>query len=141
MLSMDGPNVNWCIHSMLNVTRKAEEHAPLFGIGSCGLHIVHDGFKTGVKSTKWNLDQILKSMFNLSHDSPARREVYILECRNEFPKRFCATRWVEGLPLVERPISVWTNVVKVGRYYEKCCKSKRLKMCLMKHFFSIMETY
>ena len=65
-------------------------------------------------------------MFNLFHGLPARKEVYILESRSEeFAKRFCATRWVEDLPVVEHAISVWPNVVKVVRYYQKLCKSKR----------------
>ena len=105
--------------------RKDQEHAPLFETCSCGLHIVHAAFQTGVKSTKWNLGKVLKFMFNLFHDSPARREVYILESRSEeFAKRCCATHWVEDLPVVERAISVWPNVVKVVRYYQKLCKSK-----------------
>ena len=49
MLSMDGPNVNWCVLSILNETRKDQEHAQLFETGSCGLHIVHGAFQTGVK--------------------------------------------------------------------------------------------
>ena len=89
MLSMDCPNVNWCVLSTLNEMRKDQEHAPLFETGSCGLYIVHGAFQTGFKSTKWNLDKVLKSMFNLLHDSPARREVYILESRSEeFAKSF-----------------------------------------------------
>ena len=143
MLSMDGPNVNWCVLSILNETRKDQEHAPLFETGSYGLHIVHRASQTGVESTKWSLDKVLKSMFNLFHDLPARREVYILEsCSEEFAKRFCATRWVEDLAVVERAISVWPNVVKVVRYYQKLCKSKRPQNAtygtLLQHYEDIL---
>ena len=143
MRSMDGPNVNWCVLSILNEMRKDQEHVPLFETGSCGLHIVHGAFQTCVKSTKWNFDKVLKSMFNLFHASPARREVYILESRSEeFAKRFCATRWVEDLPLVEIVISVWPNVVKVVRCYQKLCKSKRPQNAsyetLLQHYKDIL---
>lgn len=71
-LSMDGLNVNWKVLNLLNADRESNDRAKLFDIGSCGLHTVHHAFQRGVLSTDWSLDKVLRSMFNLFHDSPAR---------------------------------------------------------------------
>ena len=45
----------------------------LLDVGSCGLHVVHGAFRTGMKQTGWGIDQVLKSLHSLFHDAPARR--------------------------------------------------------------------
>lgn len=42
-------------------------------IGSCGLHNVHNAFRGGHESTKWEVDNWLFTMFYLFDESPARR--------------------------------------------------------------------
>ena len=87
MLGMDGPNVNWCVFDKINAEREKHYHAPLFNVGSCGLHSIHGTFETGMTSNQWEIAKILKSMFKLLNKSPARRDLYItISNSNVFPK-------------------------------------------------------
>ena len=78
-LSMDGPNVNWDVLCHQDQYRKEKGFPDIIIIGSCVLHILHGALKTGVKSTNWELDKILKAMWRLLCDSPTRRNIYIKE--------------------------------------------------------------
>ena len=77
-LSMDGPNVNLKLFRDFIADRKINNpDAPdVLDIGSCGLHVVHGAFKTGVTATGWKLDQLLRSLWYLFDGSPARRADY-----------------------------------------------------------------
>ena len=46
-MSMDGPNVNWKLHALMQDFLKDEHNVSLINIGSCGLHIIHGAFNTG----------------------------------------------------------------------------------------------
>lgn len=48
-LSMDGPNVNLSLQEKMN-TFLQESNKKLIDIGTCGLHILHNGFKKGNRS-------------------------------------------------------------------------------------------
>ena len=47
---------------------------------------LHGTFQTGIKKVDWQLDKIMKAMWQLLHDSPTRRDVNskVLESE-EFP--------------------------------------------------------
>ena len=52
------------------------------------LWIAHGAFQTGVESTKWELAKIMKAIWQIFHDSPARRDVYVRVCESdEYPLR------------------------------------------------------
>jgi hypothetical protein len=88
-LSMDGPNTNWKVLELINSQRSELEIPTLIDIGSCGLHVIHGAFRTGVESISWNVKKILKAMWQIFHDSPARRDIYIRENKcEEFPLRY-----------------------------------------------------
>ena len=88
-LSMDGPNTNWKVLELLNDQRAESEIPQLLDIGSCGLHVIHGAFRTGVEATPWNMKKILKAMWQIFHDSPARRDIYIRETKSDvFSLRF-----------------------------------------------------
>lgn len=54
---------------------------------------------------------------------PTRREDYITVTKSTvFPLSFCAHRWVENLPVVERALAVWPSL----RLYMEAMKTKRL---------------
>ena len=69
-MSMDGPNVNFKFYRDLIADRLIEHPAaPLFlDLGSCGLHVVHGAFKTGVNSTGWKIENLLRSLYYLLSD-------------------------------------------------------------------------
>lgn len=92
----------------------------LVSVGSCGLHTLHNAFKCGF--TAWQLDKLLRAMHTLFYNVPARREDYITVTKSSlFPLSFCAHRWVENLPVVERALAVWPSLLLY-----KPVKTKRL---------------
>ncbi|XP_078027544.1 uncharacterized protein LOC117265688 [Epinephelus lanceolatus] len=121
-LSMDGPSVNWKLFDLFQ-----KEQAKQYGgvqlvcVGSCGLHTLHNAFKCGF--TAWQLDKLLRAMHTLFHNVPARREDYITVTKSSvFPLSFCAHRWVENLPVVERALVVWLSLL----LYMETVKTKKL---------------
>ena len=88
-LSMDGPNTNWSVLKLLHEDRCEKDYPNIINIGSCGLHVVHGAFKSGIEATNWYLKKIMKAMWKILDDSPARRDIYIKICEvNEFPLRY-----------------------------------------------------
>ena len=49
--SMDGSNTNWSVHEKLKNIQSCEEVPQLFEVNSCGLHVIHGAFLSGVKTT------------------------------------------------------------------------------------------
>lgn len=134
-LSMDGPSVNWKFHKSVQDALYAQQdcqNISLINIGSCGLHIIHNACKAGTNSTGWKLDHLLFCMYQLFKDTPARREDYSkrtgeLSCTT-FPLKFCKTRWVENVPVLERAISLLNNLAKyVKAVYESKCPDPSTK--------------
>ena len=127
-LSMDGPHTNWKVLSLLNSKREESGLNPLVDAGSCGLHVVSGAFQVGVEATEWNLKKVFKSMWGLLNESPARRDLYKSVCAAEqFPLRFCPTRWVENEPVAERAIFLWDDYVKLIKHYQQLAPSYRPK--------------
>ena len=82
-LSMDGPNTNWKVFELLFSYRNEKEWSNLLNLGSFGVHSVHGTFRTDIKTTNWEVEKVLKAMFKLFHDSPARRDLFIKVAENE----------------------------------------------------------
>ncbi len=59
-MSMDGLNVNWKFYSLVK-ERISEEFndTKLINIGSCGLHVIHNSFKTGAAASGWDISSLL----------------------------------------------------------------------------------
>ena len=76
-VSMDCPSVNLKFYQELVKYREEIELQRMIDIGSCGLHIVHGAFQTGVKKTDWTMKETLKGSHKVLHDTPARRADYI----------------------------------------------------------------
>ena len=107
---MDGVSVNWALYDELRKHREKEELPSLINICSYGLHIVHGALKTCVTATELNLKGILKSVYTLLHDTPARRTDYISITRyHKFPFAYCATRWFEDKKVADRAVEIWPN--------------------------------
>ena len=77
----------------------------MLNIGSCGLHIIHNAFRSGSMETNWEVGQTLSSLYWLFKDSPARRQDFVsITGSSVFPKQFCSHRWVENVTVVERAL-------------------------------------
>ena len=75
-LAMDGPNVNQNILDGLEEQLIENGHTKTINISSCAQHIVHGALQNGFCKTDWNIDKVLKSMYFLLNDSPARKNIY-----------------------------------------------------------------
>lgn len=129
-ISMDGPNVNLKVFKDLNSEFESNQLCQLVNIGTCGLHVLHNAFKDGMKASGWELGSLLKSVFYLFQESPARREDFfkITESTN-LPLQFCGHRWLENKDTAERLLSIlpaiktYVNACKDCRVSEPLCKS------------------
>ena len=74
---MDGPSMNHLFLKKFCIQREEKQLAQLLDIGSCGLHMINRAFKTGAEKSPWQLKKILKSLWQILHDSPTRRDDYI----------------------------------------------------------------
>ena len=101
-------------------------HKNLIEIGSCSLHIVHGAFQTGATKTGWELNKVLKAMYNIFNESPVRRDIYLKEgSSSNFPMKFCEPRWIEDKEVAERALEIWESVVATVRYWGGLSKSKK----------------
>ena len=130
-VSMDGPSVTWKFYNALNNQRDECKLPTLIDIGSCSLHIVNGAFQSGAENTGWRIKLTLKGVYQLFHDSPARREDYeIVTGSTTYPFAICSTRWVESMKVANREISVWPNIQEMVSFWGKLPQSKRPK-CVM----------
>lgn len=114
-ISMDGPNANFKFLNDLKIdlTKDYEDRINLVDIGSCGIHTVHNAFKTAIKDSEWTISEFLRAIYNLFKNVPARRADYIKYSNSKiFPLKFCPTRWVENISVAERAISILPNLIK-----------------------------
>ena len=134
---MDGPAINSKFFDALINYRSKCELPQLINIGSCSLHTVHGALKTAVESTSLNIKQTLKGIWQILHESPARREVFVsVTGTNKYPLFFCSTRWVESKSVADHAIEIWPNIWKLVEFWEKLPPSKRPKS---KSFFNVQE--
>ena len=127
-VSMDGPTVNWKLFEALVSYRSECELPQLINIGSCGLHVINGAFRTGAEATSWDIKGTLKGIFQILHESPARREDYeSVTGAKSYPLYFCATRWVESKPVADRAVEIWPEIRKLMAFWEKLPKSKQPK--------------
>lgn len=123
-LSMDGPNVNFKVLRLLKEdTRSAPDSPQYLDIGSCGLHTVHNAFKTGFRKTDWQLVEFFRALFNLFKESPSRRGDYIKASGSSvFPLKVCSVRWVENGKVARKAKEILPHVEKYVRSVEGTAK-------------------
>ena len=97
-VSMDGPHVNHKALRLLQAHLKVTPESPiLIEFGSCSLHVVHGSLKTGETAAGWNSSEYLKKSYYLFNNFPSRKALFteLTKCE-EFPVKFCSTRWMEN---------------------------------------------
>ena len=66
---MDGPSVNWKFFTDMKKKLVADDYETiLINIGSRGLHIVLNSFKTGATAAEWKVEALLSSLYYLFKD-------------------------------------------------------------------------
>ena len=76
---MDGPNTNWSVLKLFHEDCCEKDYPNIIDIDiyCCSLYVVHGAFKSGIEATNWDLKKIMKAMWKIFDDSPARRDIYI----------------------------------------------------------------
>ncbi|CAM4635460.1 unnamed protein product [Leuciscus chuanchicus] len=126
-ISMDGPAVNWKLLRIFqeDKSQKDPDAPKMIHLGSCGLHVLHGSFQDGERETGWKVGDVLRALWQMFHDSPARRADFIEVTKTTtFPLKFCAHRWVEDLAVAERAVEVWPAVQQYISSHQKLPKSK-----------------
>ena len=125
-LAMDGPSTNWNVLEFVNEYLIDNGFVKTINIGSCSSHILHGAFQTGIQKTGWNMGKVLRAVFKIFDESPARRDVYLQDGTSEkFPLKLCVTRWIEDQKVADQALEVWTSVVATVKYWEGLTKSKQ----------------
>ena len=111
-LAMDGPNTNWLVLDHVDGVLEDGGFSKTINIGSCSLHILHGAFGTGIQSTGWKLGKLMKALFKILDESPARRDIYLkVGTCEKFPQSFSETRWIEDEPVADRALEIGTSIV------------------------------
>ena len=92
-----------------------------------------------MRKSEWGLGPLLRAMYKIFDESPARHDVYIRVGSSAFPLKFCSTRWIEDLPVAERALIVWPSLVSTVKYWMSLCPSKRPQK--NKSFDTLVEHY
>ena len=138
-LSMDGPSVSRKVFRLLCEGRESNGYPSLVHIGSCGLHIIHGSFQMGAKEGGWDIEVLLKALWNIFRDSPARRADYERVADSVvFPLKFCSHRWVEDEQVAERALQLRPNVLKMLQVWQSLAPSKRLSC---KSYGTLIDTH
>ena len=64
-IGMAGPSDNLEFLKLIQEDQKENEQHQLIDIGSCGLHKIHNEFKTGAEQTDWRMKKIFKRGFQI----------------------------------------------------------------------------
>ena len=125
-LSMDGPNTNWAALEKFIAAREENDKPKLAEIDSCSLHIVSGSLNAGVNASDWKVHEVMKAMWKVLSDSPARKDIYLKSSiSGKLPQRFCGKRWVENKDTAKKAISVWPDIVALVKHFLALCPSKR----------------
>lgn len=128
---------NFMIYCKNTFCEAGENASALISVGSCGLHVVHNAFKTGAQASEWNVEEVLSSLYWLFVDSPARKEDFTeMTGSMVFPLKFCKHRWLENVPVVVRAQEVWDKVIM---YVQKVQTGKKYATPTSKSFKIIRD--
>ena len=126
-LSMDGPNVNFKVMRELNDELRKEYEISLIDIGSCGLHVVHNALKNGIKITGWKLLKFLRAVHFCFDNVPTRKNLYTSYTGSTlFGKRFCTTRWVENADVA---LTAYKMLPHLRLFVTKCEEHNTIPEC------------
>ena len=64
--------MHWAFFSELHNYRTENDMSKLLLTGSCSLHAIHETFKTGEQNTDWKLKKVLRALYQILHNLPAR---------------------------------------------------------------------
>ena len=94
-VASDGPNVNPLFLKSVAVFQEEKKYLLLVDIGTCGLHVVVSLKTVAHKGTDWDIQKLLKPMWQFLHEAPAQRALYNSKSL-DYPVKICTHRWVQN---------------------------------------------
>lgn len=141
----DGPNVNKAFKNQLNDSIVLLGGRKLIDIGSCNIHIVHNGFHAGIASVdqSWGVEDFLNDIFAFFRKYPSRPEDFAkvqaaLNMEKKAFKRYVSNRWLSVAPVCCRIIESWSclehfflkgehsKAIKQSNMFTRICASLQL---------------
>ncbi|CAF0949463.1 unnamed protein product [Adineta ricciae] len=112
MLGRDNPTVNISLENLIDAELRTMG-SNLLLIGSCNLHVVHNGFKSGLSSASWHVENVCTEIYSWFKQSPARKED-LVDTIHDFDDLmektllyFTITRWVLLGKVITRVLTLW----------------------------------
>ena len=76
-VASDGPNVKLLFLKSMAEFQDEKEYLLLVDIETCGLYVIQISVNTGTqKGTDWDIQKLVKSIWQFLHEAPARRALY-----------------------------------------------------------------
>ncbi|CAF5215652.1 unnamed protein product [Rotaria magnacalcarata] len=135
MLSRDNPNVNETVEKMINDVMK-KVNAELLNIGTCNLHVIHNGFNAGTTETNWHVENFCMNIWSWFQKSPAQQEYFenIADELNDAIEKtilyFSSTRWALFGKVIDRVLKQYHMFREYFLVYLPSEQQKQIK----KHF-------
>lgn len=89
----------------------------LIDIGTCNLHVIHNGFHAGIASVDktWGIEELLSDTYYFFKKYPSRSQDFdciqqSLNCEKKAFKRFVSNRWLSAGPVCNRVIENWAGL-------------------------------
>ena len=125
-LVRDGPNVNKAIMRKIEQTIK-DKHPEFKGfvdLGSCVLHVVHNGFSEGLEMYGKDIDQLCLDLHAIFKYNAARRKDYQQLQANlgadiETFQQHTEVRWLSIGPAIRRVLEQWDTICQFIKDLEK----------------------
>ena len=134
-LGCDGLNVNKSFKAQLNDSIVEFGGKPMLEIGSCNMHIVHNGFHAGVSSVDqcWSVEDFLNDVYQFCRKYPSWSEDFAtvqsaLNMEKKAFKRFVNNRWLSVGPVCCR---ILENLSCLVKFFLKSEHSKSIKQSNM----------
>ena len=109
-ISMGELSMNWKVFEILQKQVQNDVGKWLINISLCGLHILHNAFRDGCKSTRWEVGHGLSSPYWLFQDCPAHHKDFMTATGCSAPRlKFCKHRWIENVSVSERGLLLWPH--------------------------------
>lgn len=75
MVGSDGPNVNKKIERLMNEELIAERGKSLLAVGTCNIHILHNGYLKGLDELGEDASELIIAIYHFFKGWPARSKI------------------------------------------------------------------
>ena len=118
----------------INAEVEKEANVNLLNIGTCGLHTLHNSFKSGYSATTWRIEEQMIASYYLFHESPARTDDFK---KYGNPDKFILSqhRWLANASVFKRAAELRPALSK----YVQAAKAGKCSCPSVKSFTSVME--